>query len=110
MIIPAGCDKPGIAGRKPAKIFGGKGLGPGQFVYPRAIAVGPQGCVFIVDKTARIQRFGVPPPLMQRGLRSDRTRSWRLVSAEAYAARRRAGIVLLEMIRPGLGHRAGKWA
>jgi len=57
LIVPAGCDKPGIAGRKPAKIFGEKGLGPGQFVYPRAIAVGPQGCVFIVDKTARIQRF-----------------------------------------------------
>lgn len=38
--------------------FGSTGLGPGQFSYPRAIAVSPKdGCVFVVDKTARIQRF-----------------------------------------------------
>jgi DNA-binding beta-propeller fold protein YncE len=52
-----GCDEGGIAGRVPEKIFGGRGIEPGKFVYPRAIAVGPEGCVFIVDKTARIQRF-----------------------------------------------------
>jgi DNA-binding beta-propeller fold protein YncE len=41
-------------------IFGSTGLGPGEFSYPRAIAVSPvDGCVFVVDKspTARIQRF-----------------------------------------------------
>ncbi len=38
--------------------FGSTGLGPGQFSYPRAIAVSPKdGRVFVVDKTARIQRF-----------------------------------------------------
>ncbi|UCD27846.1 MAG: hypothetical protein JSV03_12170, partial [Planctomycetota bacterium] len=40
-LLPASCDKQGIAGRKPTKIFGEKGMGPGQFVYPRALDVGP---------------------------------------------------------------------
>jgi len=40
------------------RVFGATGLGPGEFSYPRAIAVSPvDGCVFVVDKTARIQRF-----------------------------------------------------
>ena len=39
-------------------VFGGTGFGAGEFSYPRAIAVSPvDGCVFVVDKTARIQRF-----------------------------------------------------
>lgn len=53
----SGCGNQSPNGRMPEKIFGEQGLGPGQFVYPRAIAVAPDGCVFIVDKTARIQRF-----------------------------------------------------
>jgi DNA-binding beta-propeller fold protein YncE len=32
-------------------------MGPGQFVYPRTLAIAPDGCVFIIDKTARVQRF-----------------------------------------------------
>ncbi|NLE62190.1 MAG: hypothetical protein GX616_27855 [Planctomycetes bacterium] len=52
-----GCEKSGIAGRKPEKIIGGHGFGPGEFPRPRAIAVAPDGCVFIIDMTARIQRF-----------------------------------------------------
>jgi DNA-binding beta-propeller fold protein YncE len=56
-LILAGCDQPNITGRRPQKIFGERGLGPGQFVYPRAIAVAPDGAVFVVDKMARIQRF-----------------------------------------------------
>lgn len=40
------------------KVFGGPGLSPGEFSYPRALTVSPvDGCVYIVDKTARIQRF-----------------------------------------------------
>lgn len=40
------------------KIFGGAGHANGEFHYPRGIAVSPvDGCVFVVDKTARIQRF-----------------------------------------------------
>lgn len=37
--------------------FGGVGLGPGEFSYPRAIATEPNGSVFVVDKDARVQRF-----------------------------------------------------
>ena len=54
-----GCADRELAGRPPEKIFGERGLGPGQFVYPRALAIGPDGSVFVVDKSvpARIQRF-----------------------------------------------------
>ncbi len=39
-------------------IIGSPGLGGGEFSYPRGIAVSPvDGCVFVVDKSARIQRF-----------------------------------------------------
>jgi DNA-binding beta-propeller fold protein YncE len=38
-------------------IFGGVGLGPGSFSYPRAVATEPDGAVFIADKSGRIQRF-----------------------------------------------------
>ncbi len=38
--------------------FGRPGVSPGQFSYPRAIAVSPvDGRVFVVDKRARVQRF-----------------------------------------------------
>jgi len=53
-----GCQKDSTDATAVHKVFGGTGLGPGEFSYPRAIAVSPQdGCVFVVDKTARIQRF-----------------------------------------------------
>lgn len=52
-----GCRKPSIADKQPERIFGDRGLGHGQFVYPRAMALAPDGCLFVVDKTARIQRF-----------------------------------------------------
>lgn len=52
-----GCDKHGISGRTPERIIGGHGFGPGEFHRPRAIATAPDGCVFVVDMTARIQRF-----------------------------------------------------
>lgn len=52
-----GCQRDHIAGRPPEKVIGDHGLGPGQFVSPRAMAAGPDGCIYVVDKTARIQRF-----------------------------------------------------
>lgn len=54
----SGCgDSSGTTGHV-EKIFGRTGLSPGEFSYPRAIAVSPvDKCVFVVDKTARIQRF-----------------------------------------------------
>lgn len=47
------------AGQPPTglKAFGGTGLGPGEFSYPRAAAIDQQGRIFVVDKAARIQRF-----------------------------------------------------
>ncbi|MEC8734678.1 MAG: NHL repeat-containing protein, partial [Planctomycetota bacterium] len=39
-------------------VFGAPGAGPGLFKTPRGIAVDPRdGAIFVVDKTARIQRF-----------------------------------------------------
>lgn len=59
-ILRAGCaDKP-PKNAAVEHVFGTTGLGPGEFSYPRAIAVSPvDGCVFVVDKSvpARIQRF-----------------------------------------------------
>ena len=57
LTLLAGCRERETTGRRPELVFGEKGMGPGQFVYPRALAIAPDGCVFVVDKTARIQRF-----------------------------------------------------
>ncbi|MEE8170043.1 MAG: hypothetical protein V3T70_05795 [Phycisphaerae bacterium] len=39
-------------------VFGDNGMGRGEFAYPRGLTVSPvDGCVFIVDKAARVQRF-----------------------------------------------------
>lgn len=41
------------------RMFGAPGTGLGQFDYPRAIASDPRnGFVYVIDKTARVQRFG----------------------------------------------------
>lgn len=56
LLLFAGCAREG-APRQPEKIFGGQGIGPGEFVNPRGIATGPDGAVYVVDKTARVQRF-----------------------------------------------------
>ena len=37
--------------------FGRTGPGPGEFVYPRAIDVAPDGTIWVADKTGRFQRF-----------------------------------------------------
>ncbi len=51
------CGRSSPGGSTPELVFGQTGLGPGDFSYPRAIAVAPDGCVFVVDKAARVQRF-----------------------------------------------------
>jgi DNA-binding beta-propeller fold protein YncE len=41
-------------------IFGSTGSAPGQFAYPRCIAVDARNeFVYVIDKTARVQRFGL---------------------------------------------------
>lgn len=52
-----GCDPPPLTSTGVVQVFGEMGMGPGAFSYPRAITVSADGTLFIVDKTARIQRF-----------------------------------------------------
>lgn len=56
LVLAVGCDRR-LTSRKPERVIGNHGVGPGEFVFPRAVATGPDGCVYVVDKTARIQRF-----------------------------------------------------
>jgi len=56
LLAMAGCGHEAAA-RRPEKVFGSQGIGPGEFVNPRAIATGPDGAVYVIDKTARVQRF-----------------------------------------------------
>jgi len=45
--------------------FGSLGLGPSQFSYPRSLAADARGaCVYVVDKSARIQRFSLHGELL----------------------------------------------
>jgi sugar lactone lactonase YvrE len=58
MLSVAGCEREDADASSVRTVFGGAGLGPGEFSYPRAMALSPvDGCAFIVDKTARVQRF-----------------------------------------------------
>ena len=57
LLSAAGCDPPPLSANGVIGVFGGQGLGPGEFSYPRAVATGAEGALFVVDKSARIQRF-----------------------------------------------------
>lgn len=52
-----GCRPPPLTSEGVVGVFGGIGLGPGEFSYPRAITTAPDGSVFVVDKAGRVQRF-----------------------------------------------------
>ncbi len=52
-----GCEPPPLTENGVARVFGSVGMGPGAFSYPRGIARAADGRLFIVDKTARVQRF-----------------------------------------------------
>jgi DNA-binding beta-propeller fold protein YncE len=52
-----GCDPPPLSANGVLRVFGSTGMGPGAFGYPRAISISPTGHIYIVDKTARVQRF-----------------------------------------------------
>ena len=54
-IVCGGCERAPLTDG--VAVFGELGMGDGAFSYPRAIAVSPTGKLFIVDKTARVQRF-----------------------------------------------------
>lgn len=58
MLAAAGaCERAPLTPNGVVCVFGGVGLGPGEFSYPRAIAADPEGDVYVVDKAGRIQRF-----------------------------------------------------
>lgn len=62
LLVPPGCgpaDEPSSVEPLPVETrFGRPGRAPGQFVYPRALAVDrTDGTVYVVDKTARVQAF-----------------------------------------------------
>ena len=77
LAIPvAGCGrKVGASEPKVIETFGKTGAGPGEFLYPRAIALDGDSGVLVVDKTGRIQRFSqdgqslstIQMPLIQAG-------------------------------------------
>ncbi|MCL5279338.1 MAG: SMP-30/gluconolactonase/LRE family protein [Planctomycetes bacterium] len=57
-IAVSGCGrKVGASEPKVIETFGKTGAGPGEFLYPRAIALDGNSAVLVVDKTGRIQRF-----------------------------------------------------
>ena len=58
-VAVAGCDRTSSAPGEPevVNIIGATGVGPGEFVYPRAIDLGANDTLVVVDKTGRIQTF-----------------------------------------------------
>ncbi len=57
LVAGGGCDPPPLSENGVVHVFGRQGMGPGEFGYPRAIAVSADGKIYVVDKTARVQRF-----------------------------------------------------
>lgn len=53
----AGCKPRALTTNGVVGVFGGVGLGPGAFTYPRAITTDRRGSVFVADKSGRIERF-----------------------------------------------------
>ncbi len=57
LVALAGCEPPPLTESGVVGVFGHAGAGPGDFAYPRAIAIDHQGRAYVVDKSARVQRF-----------------------------------------------------
>ena len=57
MVGLAGCRPPPLTESGVVGVFGRIGLGRGEFSYPRALTIDREGRVFVVDKSARVQRF-----------------------------------------------------
>ncbi len=57
VLLTCGCDRGALTPNGVVGVFGGVGLGDGDFSYPRAITAAADGAVFVVDKSARVQRF-----------------------------------------------------
>ncbi|HVR85654.1 MAG TPA: 6-bladed beta-propeller [Planctomycetota bacterium] len=58
LVLIAGCAKaPAPGAPSPIQSIGGPGSEAGRFATPRATAWDPRGYLYVVDKTARIQKF-----------------------------------------------------
>jgi DNA-binding beta-propeller fold protein YncE len=57
LTLCSGCERQSQGTESSARIIGTCGVGPGQFGEPRAIAASPDGKLFVIDKTGRVQRF-----------------------------------------------------
>ncbi len=57
LLISTGCLPSGFPGDGQVHTWGKRGLGDGQFQKPRAITIGPDENVYVIDMTARIQVF-----------------------------------------------------
>jgi len=67
-VVVTGC-APGAAGEQrwlaPELVVGGPGRGPGEFEFPRAVAVSPEdGRFWVVDRRGRIQHFAADGALL----------------------------------------------
>src|SRR5262245_2388744 len=54
LALAAGCGGPGD---RPERVWGKRGVQPGDLVKPRAIAIDAQDRIYLVDWTARLQVF-----------------------------------------------------
>jgi len=57
LVLLAGCSPSKPADPSPIQSIGGPGSDAGHFATPRATAWDPRGFLYVVDKTARIQKF-----------------------------------------------------
>jgi DNA-binding beta-propeller fold protein YncE len=66
LLLLAGCS-PAAASSAPSaiRIIGGPGSDEGRFATPRATAWDPRGFLYVVDKTARIQKFDADGKLLK---------------------------------------------
>jgi DNA-binding beta-propeller fold protein YncE len=56
VLLALGC-APEASDAAPLRVVGSKGAAEGRFVRPRGMARAPDGTIYVVDKTGRIQKF-----------------------------------------------------
>ncbi len=74
------------------------------------LSVGVWGVSLFVAILERIRRFSVPPPLVHRGGRGDRTRGWRFVERKLMLRGTGPHSLLQRCQGQDWPHEAGKWA
>jgi len=65
LLVGCGDDADGARPLPSPRVIGSVGLSPGQFSYPRGLAVDQEkGWIYVVDKSARVQRFDLEGELL----------------------------------------------